>query len=99
MTIQASVSVNNTAILLSANQQLEMMYCQLHDPCLALHISRNYNLLLAQNESSNEQAVWHEKARLWWEVYWSKRSNNMLNLEFNIMGDFFNGSLPNEGII
>lgn len=88
MTVQAVTSTKDTALLLSANQQLEHMYCQRHDPCLALHISRNYHLLLAQNESSNEQAMWHEKAKLWWDVYCSKRSNKVLDLFYDGGGLF-----------
>lgn len=91
MTVQAVTSKKYTALLLSANQQLEHMYCQQHDACLALHLSRNYHLLLAQNESSNEQAMWYEKAKLWWDVYCSQRPNKGLDLFYEAGSLFSSG--------
>lgn len=64
-------------LLLSANNQLEQLYSQLHEPCLALHISRNYRLLQEQNVNSGNQKSWQEKETLWWKLYRLGRSNNM----------------------
>lgn len=61
-------------LLLSANHELEQLYIQQNNPCLALHISRNYHLLQAQDVNSKHQKLWQEKAKLWWKLYCSKRS-------------------------
>lgn len=67
--------VNDCDILLSANRELEQLYYEQYDPCLALHISRNYHLLEAQDGSVAQQKQWHEKATIWWELYWGERVN------------------------
>lgn len=74
MNISSISSKHDYALLLSANHELEQLYYQQHNPCLALHISRNYNLLQKQEINRSHQKLWREKAKLWWKLYSSKRS-------------------------
>lgn len=77
MTIQSIRMTRDNELLVSANNQLEQLYGQQHDPCLALHISRNYRLLQEQNSNSKHQKLWQEKAKLWWKLYRIRRLNKM----------------------
>lgn len=76
-------SERDCELLLSANDQLEKMYYQEHDPCLALHISRNYHLLQKQDANNHHQQQWQEKAKTWWQLYWGERSNKSLGLFYD----------------
>jgi hypothetical protein len=56
-------------VLLIAIKQLEMLYKQQQDPCLALIISRNYRLLHNQVQAVDEREQCLYKARLWQGQY------------------------------
>lgn len=75
-------------VLLSANHQLEQMYHNQHDPCLALYISRNYHLLQEQDTNINHQKQWQGKAKIWWKLYWGDRSSKGLGLFYDEHGLF-----------
>ncbi len=86
MTIQSIRSKRDNAILLSANQQLEQLYIQQNNPCLALYISRNYHLLEEQDSNTVQQKKWQQKAKIWWELYWQANSNKKLDLFYDKSG-------------
>lgn len=76
-------------VLLTANHQLEQMYHDQHDPCLALHISRNYHLLEEQDSDVMHQQLWKNKAQIWWQLYWANRSNKGLGLFYDENGCYY----------
>jgi len=65
-------------LLLSANRHLEQLYFHQKNPCLALHISRNYQLLLLKYEDKDSKKSWQLKAKLWWDLYCSEQKNTQL---------------------
>lgn len=73
-------------ILLSANHQLERLYVQQKEPCLALHISRNYHLLEEHDSNAFQKNRWKQKAKIWWELYWQASSNKGLDLFYDKNG-------------
>lgn len=94
MDLSVSVKRDNV-LLLSANNQLEQLYYQQQDPCIALHISRNYNLLQEKSAHNKEHDLWQEKAKLWWQLYLNKRANNKMALFFDESGLFNNIQIDN----
>jgi hypothetical protein len=67
-------------VLVTATKQLEMLYKQQQDPCLALMISRNYRLLHSQIHTIDEQEKCLENARLWQGQYKPSRTNKIAAL-------------------
>jgi len=90
MSVQ-SIRLNRVCdVLLSANHQLEQIYYQQHDPCLALHISRNYSLLHKQQDRNDyQQQQWRDKAKIWWQLYWMERAGKGLGLFYDENGLFY----------
>ena len=70
-------------LLISANNQLEGIYNQQHDPCVALLISRNYHLLLGQYKNRNERSEWQEKAKTWQSKYRQARTSKLFSLFYD----------------
>lgn len=64
-------------VLLIAIKQLEMLYKQRQDPCLALIISRNYRLLHNQIQAVDERKQCLDKARLWQGQYKPGRTSKI----------------------
>jgi|TARA_R100001244_G_scaffold18562_3_gene19405 hypothetical protein len=53
------------AVILAANEQLELMYRQHASACIALQISRNYRLLLTHNEHPLKKQHWRALSQRW----------------------------------
>ncbi|MDC9724606.1 MAG: hypothetical protein PSN44_01630 [Gammaproteobacteria bacterium] len=83
MSVQSIKSKRDREIILTANHQLEQMYFSQNSPCLALHISRNYHLLHAQYGNVEHRNQWKEKAKIWWQLYWGKRSSKAMGLFYD----------------
>ncbi|WP_438970270.1 hypothetical protein [Methylophaga sp.] len=62
--------------LLAANQQLENQYLHYPSACLALQISRNYRLLLTQNDQPTTKQNWQSLSKQWWQMYCDHRSGD-----------------------
>lgn len=73
-------------VLLKVNLQLELLYYEQQNPWVALHLSRNYHLLEAQDDNISQQSKWHEKAQGWWTLYWRERGNKCLKLFYDADG-------------
>jgi len=73
-------------VLLIAIKQLEMLYKQQQDPCLALSISRNYRLLHNQIQAVDEREKCLDKARLWQGQYKSARTSKIAALFYDANG-------------
>lgn len=82
------LSQRDCDVLVSANHQLEQVYSAQKAPCLALHIARNYYLLLQQDENINRQQKWRDKAKVWWQLYWEGRTSKILELFYDKNGLF-----------
>ena len=83
MNVSAQKTSWNREVLLSANQQLELLYQQKQDPCLALMISRNYQLHHKQIQAVDERKKWLDKAQMWQQQYSSVGTKKMLGLFFD----------------
>jgi hypothetical protein len=70
-------------VLLIAIKQLEMLYKQQQDPCLALIISRNYRLLHSQVQAVDEREQCLDKARLWQGQYKPARTSKITALFYD----------------
>jgi len=53
------------AVILAANEQLEAIYRQHANACLALQIARNYRLLLTHNEHPLKKQHWRALSQRW----------------------------------
>jgi len=73
-------------VLLSAIKQLETLYKQQQDPCLALIISRNYRLLHNQVQAVDEREKCLDKARLWQGQYKPTRTSKIAALFYDANG-------------
>lgn len=73
-------------VLVSATKQLEMLYKQQQDPCLALLISRNYRLLHNQIQAVAEREKCLDKARLWQDQYKPTRTSKVAALFYGVNG-------------
>ena len=56
-------------LLIAANQQLESVFLQNPDPCIALLISRNYHLLMQEQTDLTARLNWMQNAKYWWQQY------------------------------
>ena len=52
-------------VLLMAIEYLKIQYASLHNPCIALHISRYYHLLSLLNIAKNRQKSYAKHAKSW----------------------------------
>jgi len=71
-------------VLLSAIKQLETLYQQQQDPCLALMISRNYRLLHKQIQAVDEREKCLDKAQAWQERYRPSRTSKTAALFYDV---------------
>jgi hypothetical protein len=69
-------------LLLAANEELETVYNQTDDPCVALLISRNYNLLTQQPEDIDLRIAWMQKAKYWWQQYLKQTTGKYVDFGF-----------------
>ena len=88
MNVQSQKNAWNRDALLKANFQLQTLYQQDGNPCLALMISRNYHLLLEQTHNLKEQQDWSDKAKIWQKLYRKSRINIKANVFYDESGLF-----------
>jgi hypothetical protein len=74
--------------ILTANHQLEMAYQQQQDPCIALMISRNYQLI-HDHYQSIETTTWLEKARIWLRHYQYAKNDQRVGRFYDATGFFY----------
>jgi hypothetical protein len=74
-------------LLLAANEELEMVYAQKRDPCIALLISRNYRLLTQQPDAPELRIAWMQDAKYWWQEYLKKSTGKYVDFSFLIQDD------------
>lgn len=67
-------------VLVCAIKQLELLYKQKQDPCLALMISRNYRLLHKQLQTVTEQKNCLDKAQIWQGQYRPGRRDKLVGI-------------------
>lgn len=74
-------------LLIAANHQLESVFLKKPEPCVALLISRNYNLLLQEQVQLTIRFNFMQKAKYWWQEYLkmstTKRSKVMFDINHN----------------
>ena len=74
-------------LLIAANHQLESVFLKNPEPCVALLISRNYNLLLQEQAQLTIRFNFMQKAKYWWQEYLkmstTKRSKVMFDINHN----------------
>ena len=74
-------------LLIAANHQLESVFLKKPEPCVALLISRNYNLLLQEQVQLTIRFNFMQKAKYWWQEYLmmstAKRSKVMFDINHN----------------
>ncbi len=69
MTVSSITLHRDRELLLCAVRQLEQVYFQQQNSCLALSIARNYRLLSENTPNLHLQKEWKNKEKLWWQVY------------------------------
>jgi hypothetical protein len=80
MSLSSSKMKWSRDVLVSATKQLEALYKQQQDPCLALLISRNYRLLHNQVQTLDERNKCLDKAQQWRGQYKPTRTSNIVGL-------------------
>ena len=74
-------------LLVAANHQLESVFLKRPEPCVALLISRNYNLLLQEQAQLTIRLNFMQKAKYWWQEYLKmstgRRSKMMFDIDHN----------------
>ena len=74
-------------LLIAANHQLESVFLKKPEPCVALLISRSYNLLLQEQVQLTIRFNFMQKAKYWWQEYLmmstAKRSKVMFDINHN----------------
>ena len=60
--------------LLVAIKELVAYYQLSPSACLALQISRNYRLLITQDDGLSIKTLWQSYAKSWWDVYCRHRN-------------------------
>lgn len=73
-------------LLLAANSHLIRQYQQAPSACLALQISRNYRLLITQNEAITVKRACKALSQQWWRRYCQYDSRQ--HSELSQQGDF-----------
>ncbi|MBL4638651.1 MAG: hypothetical protein JKY76_04745 [Proteobacteria bacterium] len=89
MNVQARNATWIRDALLTANFQLQTLYQQDGNPCLALMISRNYHLLLDHSHSLKERQDWSDKATIWQKLYSKARINKNSNVFYDESGLYY----------
>lgn len=70
--------------LLAANHELIAHYQQSPSACLALQISRNYRLLLTQDDRLSLKDIWRSYSKNWFGVYCKHKHIEPSTLSFSI---------------
>lgn len=71
-------------LILAANHQLESVFLKKPEPCVALLISRNYNLLLQEQAQLTMQLNFMQKAKYWWQEYLKMSTGRRSKMMFDI---------------
>ena len=74
-------------LILAANHQLESVFLKKPEPCVALLISRNYNLLLQEQAQLTMQLNFMQKAKYWWQEYLKMSTGRRSKMMFDINHD------------
>ena len=89
MNVQLQNTMWSREALLTANFQLQTLYQQDGNPCLALMIVRNYHLLLEQSHDLKERQDWSDKAKIWQKLYSKSRINIKPNVFYDDSGLYY----------
>ena len=71
-------------LLVAANHQLESVFLKKPEPCVALLISRNYNLLLQEQSQLTIRLNFMQKAKYWWQEYLKMSTGRRSKMMFDI---------------
>ena len=71
-------------LLVAANHQLESVFLKKPEPCVALLISRNYNLLLQEQSQLTIRLNFMQKAKYWWQEYLKMSTGRRSKVMFDI---------------
>ena len=71
-------------LLIAANHQLESVFLKRPEPCVALLISRNYNLLLQEQAQLTIRLNFMQKAKYWWQKYLKMSTGKKSKVMFDI---------------
>ena len=71
-------------LLVAANHQLESVFLKKPEPCVALLISRNYNLLLQEQAQLTIRLNFMQKAKYWWQKYLKMSTGKKSKVMFDI---------------
>tara|TARA_B110000037_G_scaffold11942_1_gene12823 strand:- start:261 stop:572 length:312 start_codon:yes stop_codon:yes gene_type:complete len=71
-------------LLVAANNQLESVFLKKPEPCVALLISRNYNLLLQEQDQLTIRLNFMQKAKYWWQEYLKMSTGKSSKVMFDI---------------
>ena len=71
-------------LLVAANHQLESVFQRQPEPCVALLISRNYNLLIQEQAQLTVRVNFMQKAKYWWQEYLKMSTGKRANMMFDI---------------
>ena len=74
-------------LLVAANHQLESVFLKKPEPCVALLISRNYNLLLQEQAQLTIRLNFMQKAKYWWQEYLKMSTGRRSKMMFDINHD------------
>lgn len=74
-------------LLVAANHQLESVFLKKPEPCVALLISRNYNLLLQEQSQLTIRLNFMQKAKYWWQEYLKMSTGRRSKMMFDINHD------------
>ncbi len=74
-------------LLIAANQQLESVFLRTPDPCIALLISRNYHLLMQEQDHLTARLNWMQDAKYWWQKYLKLSARRRYNFMSHISHD------------
>ena len=74
-------------LLVAANHQLESVFLKRPEPCVALLISRNYNLLLQEQAQLTIRLNFMQKAKYWWQEYLKMSTGRRSKMMFDINHD------------
>jgi hypothetical protein len=85
MNVQSIRVSRDRELILSANQHLEQIYFEQENACIALSISRNYQILVENCVDIANKNQWKMKAKLWWDLYMKRKMCKDNRLQFNLI--------------
>lgn len=83
MNVQSIRVCRDRELILSANQHLEQIYFEQENACIALSISRNYQILVDSCVDLTNKNPWKMKAKFWWGLY--RRERNAKIIDYNLI--------------